>query len=53
LGEAPLAVTFIGDDVDGVRQVNATLPADLPKGELELRVECGDVVSPAVAVQVE
>jgi hypothetical protein len=50
LGETMLRVEFIGEpDTEGVRQINAALPAAFPgdagKGEQPCRVECGGVSS--------
>jgi tRNA (mo5U34)-methyltransferase len=50
LGETRLRVEFIGEpDTEGIRQINAALPAALPgdagKGEQPCRVECAGVSS--------
>jgi tRNA (mo5U34)-methyltransferase len=46
LGEKKLLVQYVGEpDVDGTRQLNAALPAGMPKGEQPCRVECGGVSS--------
>ena len=44
LGETKLRVQYVGDpDREGMRQINAALPADMGKGEQLCRVECGGV----------
>ena len=42
LGETKLRMQYVGEpDPDGVRQINAALPAGIGKGEQPCRVECG------------
>ena len=42
LGETKLRVQYVGEpDSDGMRQINAALPAGMGKGEQLCRVECG------------
>jgi tRNA (mo5U34)-methyltransferase len=44
LGEKKLLVQYVGEpDTDGMRQINAALPAGMYKGEQLCRVECGGV----------
>jgi uncharacterized protein (TIGR03437 family) len=44
LGETKLRVQYVGEpDLEGLRQINAALPADTGKGEKWCRVECGGV----------
>ena len=46
LGDTPLVVDFVGaPDGKGLRQVNAAVPAEMPKGEYACRAECGGVSS--------
>jgi tRNA (mo5U34)-methyltransferase len=46
LGETKLRVQYVGEpDVEGMRQVNAALPAGMGKGEQPCRVECGGVTT--------
>ena len=52
LGAARMAITFVGDPVEGRRQINAHAPEDFPKGEAPLRVECAGVSSEPVTVKV-
>jgi uncharacterized protein (TIGR03437 family) len=52
LGERRMAITFVGDPVEGRRQINARAPHDCPKGELPLRIECAGVSSEPVPVKV-
>jgi tRNA (mo5U34)-methyltransferase len=42
LGEKKLLVQYVGEpDLEGMRQINAALPAGMGKGEQSCRVECG------------
>ena len=42
LGEKKLRVQYVGEpDPEGMRQINAPLPAGMAKGEQPCRVECG------------
>jgi len=43
LGDLRLAVTFVGPETNGVRQVNASLPAGTAKGGYGCRVDCAGV----------
>jgi hypothetical protein len=52
LGEARMAIEFVGEPVEGRRQINARAPQDCPKGEVPLRIECGGVDSEPVRVRV-
>ncbi len=52
LGDAGMAVDFVGEPVGGRRQINARAPQACPKGELPLRVECAGVDSEPVQVRV-
>ncbi len=52
LGGERMAILWIGELVDGRRQINAKAPQDCPKGERSLRVECAGVMSDPVAVKV-
>src|ERR1017187_4297175 len=52
LGEGRMAIMWVGELVDGRRQINARPAADCPKGELPLRVECAGVSSEPVTVKV-
>ena len=53
LGETKLRVQYVGDpDAEGMRQINAALPADTGKGERLCRVECGGVSTEGRALNV-
>jgi len=52
LGDARMAVTFVGQPAEGRCQVNAQAPRDCPKGELPLRVDCAGATSEPVRVNV-
>jgi uncharacterized protein (TIGR03437 family) len=44
LGETKLRVQYVGEpDPEGMRQINAALPADAAKGDQACRVECAGV----------
>jgi uncharacterized protein (TIGR03437 family) len=44
LGKTKLRVQYVGEpDPEGMRQINAALPADAAKGEQACRVECAGV----------
>src|ERR1700722_11649961 len=45
------AIYLSEPDAQGLRQVNATLPAGLPPGKVKLRLECAGTVSPPVDVE--
>jgi tRNA (mo5U34)-methyltransferase len=54
LGEIRLRVYWVGTpDAEGRSQLNALLPAGVPKGRYELRIECGGVSSDAWPVNVK
>ena len=52
LGDARMAVTFVGELIEERRQINAKAPEACAKGELPLRVECAGVMSEPVSVKV-
>jgi len=52
LGDWRMAITFVGESVEGRRQINAKAPQECPMGELPLRVECSGVSSEPVTVKV-
>ena len=53
LGDTRLPVDFIGaPDAGGARQVNAAVPAGLPKGEYPCRAECAGVSTGAHTLRV-
>ncbi|MEO8596257.1 MAG: DUF1698 domain-containing protein [Candidatus Solibacter sp.] len=45
LGDERLAVDFVGEDADGLRQVNAAVPAGMAPGEYACRAECAGVAT--------
>jgi tRNA (mo5U34)-methyltransferase len=53
LGEKKLLVQYVGEpDLEGMRQINACLPAGTGKGEQLCRVECGGVSTELWALHV-
>jgi tRNA (mo5U34)-methyltransferase len=53
LGETKLRVQYVGEsDPEGMRQINAALPAGMCKGEQLCRVECGGVSTESQVLRV-
>ena len=52
LGYSPMEITFIGEPVEGRRQINAKAPAGSSPGELALCAGCGSVRSEPISIRV-
>jgi len=53
LGKQRLNVDYVGEpNVEGYRQINAVIPADTAKGDLEFRIECAGAGSNSLALAV-